>query len=166
VDTAAAARIDPNDAQRIQRALEVYRATGKALSEWQQASTGLVQQVRYLKIALRPESRRVLHRRIEHRLNDMLNKGFVEEVETLRKRPGLTAGHSSMRAVGYRQLWEHLDGATSLDEARARALYATRQLAKRQLTWLRSEADLADFDPLEGGAIDAISRTLIEFFDA
>lgn len=166
VDPAAAARIDPNDSQRIQRALEVYRVTGKPLSEWQRVSAVRADPVRYLRIGLRPGTRSVLHQRIERRLNDMLNNGFVGEVEKLRQRPDLTAGHSSMRAVGYRQLWEHLDGTTSLDEARARALYATRQLAKRQITWLRSETGLKEFDPLEGGSIDAISRTLIEFFDA
>ena len=93
----------------------------------------------------------------------MLNNGFLEEVKVLRERPGLTRAHSSMRSVGYRQLWEHLDGETSLHEARDKALYATRQLAKRQITWLRSERGLATFDPLEDDTIDAISRSLIEF---
>lgn len=166
VDPPAAARINPNDSQRIQRALEVWRASGRALSDWQQDGAQLARRRRYLRIGLWPTSRRVLHERIESRLNLMLNNGFVDEVQRLREREGLTSAHPSMRAVGYRQLWEHLDGATALDEARARALAATRQLAKRQITWLRSEPSLACFDPLEARTIDAISTTLIEFFDA
>ena len=166
VDPSAAARINPNDSQRIQRALEVWRASGRPLSDWQQDGAQLARRCRYLRIGLWPTSRRVLHERIESRLNLMLNNGFVEEVQRLRGREGLTSAHPSMRAVGYRQLWEHLDGVTALDEARARALAATRQLAKRQITWLRSEPSLTCFDPLEARTIDAISTTLIEFFDA
>ena len=96
----------------------------------------------------------------------MLNNGFLEEVKALYERPGLSADHPSMRSVGYRQLWEHLAGKTSFEEAGKRALYATRQLAKRQVTWLRSEQDINRFDPLEADVIDAISRGLIEFLDA
>lgn len=167
VDPEAAARIEPNDRQRIQRALEVYRASGRPLSDWQDdACQGGIPDVRYLKLALQPATREVLHARIEARLNSMLNNDFLEEVKVLHERPGLTADHPSMRSVGYRQLWEHLDGRTSLDEARDKALYATRQLAKRQITWLRSERGLKSFDPLEAGVIDAISRCLVKFFDA
>ena len=96
----------------------------------------------------------------------MLNNKFLEEVKVLYERPGLTSDHPSMRSVGYRQLWEHLDGKTGFEEASRKALYATRQLAKRQVTWLRSENNLQTFDPLEASVIDAISTTLIEFFDA
>jgi tRNA dimethylallyltransferase len=96
----------------------------------------------------------------------MLNNSFLDEVKVLRQRPGLTAEHSSMRSVGYRQLWAHLDGEGSMEEAGRRALYATRQLAKRQITWLRSESGLRSFDPLEPGTIDAMSASLIEFFNA
>jgi len=166
VDPVAAARINPNDSQRVQRALEVWLASGKALSAWQQDGAQGSPRYDYLRIGLWPARRRTLHERIEARLNAMLNNGFLEEVRGLREREGLTGRHPSMRAVGYRQLWEHLDGATTLDQARDRALAATRQLAKRQITWLRSEASLTRFDPLEAGTIDAISRTLIEFFDA
>jgi tRNA dimethylallyltransferase len=166
VDPVAASRINPNDSQRIQRALEVWMASGRALSDWQQDGAQLPARYHHLRIGLWPESRRMLHERIESRLNAMLNNGFLEEVRGLREREGLTSTHPSMRAVGYRQLWEHLSGATTLEEARASALAATRQLAKRQITWLRSEASLIRFDPLEAGTIDAISRTLIEFFDA
>jgi tRNA dimethylallyltransferase len=166
VDPAAAARINPNDSQRIQRALEVWLASGRALSDWQRDGGQLAAPCRYLRIGLWPASRRMLHERIESRLNSMLNNGFLEEVRRLRERDGLTSRHPSMRAVGYRQFWEHLDGATTLEQARTRALAATRQLAKRQITWLRSEASLSRFDPLEASTIDAISSTLIEFFDA
>ncbi|MDJ0813574.1 MAG: tRNA (adenosine(37)-N6)-dimethylallyltransferase MiaA [Woeseiaceae bacterium] len=167
VDPAAAARIEPADRQRIQRALEVYLASGRPLSEWQvmdadSPGDGL----EFVKFSLEPATRRVLHERIEARLNIMLNNGFLEEVKVLYERPQLTAEHPSMRSVGYRQLWEHLAGQTSFEEAGQRALYATRQLAKRQVTWLRSEQDINRYDPLEAGLIDAISRTLIEFLDA
>ena len=167
VDPEAAARIEPNDRQRIQRALEVYMSTGKTLTQWQTAGTGAVPDgVHYLKLALQPATRAILHERIEDRLNVMLNNDFLGEMKALHERPGLTPEHPSMRSVGYRQLWEYLDGQTDLDEAGRRALYATRQLAKRQITWLRSESDLLSFDPLEAGVIDSISATLIEFFNA
>ena len=167
VDPEAAARIKPNDRQRIQRALEVYLGSGRPLSEWQsagarKASSGLD----FVKLALEPATRQILHERIQMRLNTMLNNGFLDEVKVLYERPALTAEHPSMRSVGYRQLWEHLAGRTSLEEAGKRALYATRQLAKRQVTWLRSEKGVNRFDPLEAGVIDAISSCLIEFLDA
>jgi tRNA dimethylallyltransferase len=167
IDPAAAERIKPNDKQRIQRALEVYLTSGTPLSEWQsREKSAHDQDLRFAKFALQPATRQILHARIENRLNLMLNNGFLDEVKVLRERPGLTAGHPSMRSVGYRQLWAHLDGEVSMEEAGKRALYATRQLAKRQITWLRSESDLRSFDPLEGTTIDAISASLIEFLDA
>ena len=164
VDPEAANRIKPNDRQRIQRALEVYLSSGKTLSEWHRADSGTAGDgLRFVKLALQPASRKVLHERIDRRLKFMLNNGFLDEVKVLRQRPDLTAQHSSMRSVGYRQLWQHLDGETSLEAAREKALHATRQLAKRQITWLRSEPELQSFDPLEVQTIDAISRSLIEF---
>ncbi len=167
IDPAAAERIKPNDRQRIQRALEVYLASGTPLSEWHsRARTAQDHNLSFLKIALQPATRRVLHERIEERLNLMLNNSFLDEVKVLHERPGLTAEHPSMRSVGYRQLWAHLDGELSMEEAGKRALYATRQLAKRQITWLRNESDLTSFDPLEGRTIDAISTSLREFFNA
>lgn len=167
VDPEAAARIKPNDRQRIQRALEVYLASGRPLSKWQSAGAGsLSSGLDFVKLSLEPARRQILHERIQLRLNTMLNNGFLEEVKVLYDRPKLTAEHPSMRSVGYRQLWEHLAGQTSLEEAGKRALYATRQLAKRQVTWLRSETGVNRFDPLEAGVIDAISSCLIEFLDA
>jgi tRNA dimethylallyltransferase len=167
VDNIAAERLDPNDKQRIQRALEVYCSSGKSLSDWlAEAESAESSRCQFAKLALQPATRSILHERIEQRLNMMLNNGFLEEVKVLYDRPGLTAEHASMRSVGYRQLWEHLDGRISLQDAADKALYATRQLAKRQVTWLRSETGLSSFDPLEAGVIDAMSRSLIEFFDA
>jgi tRNA dimethylallyltransferase len=162
VDPDAASRIKPNDRQRIQRALEVFRASGKPLSTWQQGSAPARDDISYVKVGLNIEPRSVLHDRIARRLDSMLEQGFVGEVERLRRRPGLTADHPAMRAVGYRQFWQHLDGDFDLDEARDRALYATRQLAKRQITWLRSETGIFLIDPLEPGAIDAISTFLAQ----
>ena len=162
VDPAAAARIKPRDRQRIQRALEVYRASGTPLSAWQEDSTPARDDVDYLKVGLNIEPRSVLHDRIAQRLDAMLAQGFLGEVERLRRRPGLSLDHPSMRSVGYRQFWQHLDGDTDFEEARDRALFATRQLAKRQITWLRSETDIFLVDPLEAGAIDAITGFLAQ----
>lgn len=160
LDPAAAKRIKPNDRQRIQRALEVYRASGRPLSDWQRDSAPRRDDIRYLKIGLNIEPRSILHERIAKRLSMMVEGGFVEEVRALRERPDLTADSPAMRSVGYRQFWQYLDGAFSLDEARNKALYATRQLAKRQITWLRSETEVFLANPLEAGAIDAISGFL------
>ena len=162
VDPTVAARIKPNDRQRIQRALEVYRASGQPLSEWQRDSAPARADIEYLKIGLNIEPRRILHDRIEQRLDLMVEGGFIDEVRRLRERPELTADHPSMRSVGYRQFWQHLDRTYDLDEARDRALFATRQLAKRQITWLRSETDIFMVNPLEAAAIDAISTFLAQ----
>ena len=162
IDPQAAERINPNDSQRIQRALEVFMASGKPISQWQlQARDEAQNDVRFIKIALQPATRELLHARIEERLNLMLNNGFIEEVKELYQLPGLTAKNPSMRSVGYRQIWQHLEGETTLEEAETKALFATRQLAKRQITWLRSESDLNSFDPLEVGTVDAISAFLV-----
>ena len=162
VDPEAAARINPNDSQRIQRALEVYLASGTPLTEWQKNSPRDPggDAIEYVKIGLLIEPRSVLHERIAERLDNMLAEGFIAEMRELMRRPGLGPGCPSMRSVGYRQFWAHLAGEVSQDEARERALAATRQLAKRQHTWLRSETGLRLVNPLETGAIDAISTIL------
>ncbi|MCB1845676.1 MAG: tRNA (adenosine(37)-N6)-dimethylallyltransferase MiaA [Halioglobus sp.] len=161
VDSIAAARIAENDSQRIQRALEVFRQSGKALSQWQQeAPRPLIH--RFIRIALLPAERSVLHYRIAGRLAKMLETGFLDEVRHLKTRPGLSASSPSMRSVGYRQLWAHLDGETDLATAAERALFATRQLAKRQITWLRKEPLLNLLDPLEAGTMGTILSLLRE----
>jgi tRNA dimethylallyltransferase len=141
LDAVTAARLAPNDSQRIQRALEVYRITGKPLSTLFKAgahggASGV--SARYLNLALEPSDRSVLHERIETRLDAMLEAGLVDEVRRLRQRGDLHADLPSMRCVGYRQVWQYLDGRIHALQMRGQALAATRQLAKRQLTWLRS----------------------------
>ena len=162
VDPAAAERIKPNDRQRIQRALEVYRSSGTPLSVWQQDSAPRRDDIRFLKTGLNIEPRSLLHERIERRLDLMVEGGFIEELRRLRERPGLMADCPAMRSVGYRQFWQYLEGECSLPEARDKALFATRQLAKRQITWLRSETDVFVHNPLEADAIDAISTFLAQ----
>ncbi|RBC19092.1 tRNA (adenosine(37)-N6)-dimethylallyltransferase MiaA, partial [Xanthomonas oryzae pv. oryzae] len=152
VDPVAAARIHATDPQRIQRALEVYRISGRPISYWQALPPGLRLPVRVLKVVLAPRERAVLHGRIERRLDAMLAQGFLAEVEQVRALPQMRAvavplDLPAVRAVGYRQAWEYLDGAGSLAEFRDKAIQATRQLAKRQLTWLRGELDARWFDP-------------------
>jgi tRNA dimethylallyltransferase len=159
VDPAAAARIEPNDSQRIQRALEVYRASGRPLSEWQKRE-GPPRMPPYLRFGLVPEPRAELHRRIELRFKAMLAAGFVDEVARLRRRPLLTERSPSMRAVGYRQIWQHLDGRATQDGAAEKAVAATRQLAKRQLTWLRSEDGFIRYNPLEVDTFGSISAQI------
>jgi tRNA dimethylallyltransferase len=150
VDARTAERIAPNDAQRIQRALEVWRITGKPLSELQGvAKEDLAFDLKG--IALIPE-RAVLHERIAQRFDAMLRLGLIEEVRALRKKYRLNAALPSMRAVGYRQVWEYLEKKVDRTAMRERAIAATRQLAKRQLTWLRSFPDLIRLDA--GGAQD------------
>ena len=152
VDPAAAARIRPGDAQRIQRALEVWRLSGRTLSAWQADPPPPRVPVRVLKLVLAPASRETLHARIEQRLDAMLAAGFLDEVRGLRALPALRDHPRplqlpALRAVGYRQAWEHLDGTTDAATFRDRAVFATRQLARRQLTWLRGALDARWFDP-------------------
>ena len=151
VDPPSARRLEPNDAQRIQRALEVYRATGKPLSEFHSAPRQPLP-FALVSCALVPTDRALLHLRIAERLDRMLALGLVEELRALRRRHALDPSLPSMRSVGYRQAWGFLEGAYGAREMRDRALAATRQLAKRQLTWLRSMTFDAVLDPFEPGA--------------
>lgn len=147
VDPEAAARIHPNHSQRLSRALEVYRVSGIPLSRWhaRQANDEGVpaDHYRVVQLAICPVDRAVLHDRIELRFAQMMAAGFLEEVRHLRRRADLHKDLPAIRAVGYRQLWQHLAGECSLPEAVERGIAATRQLAKRQLTWLRKWPDLA-----------------------
>ncbi|NND66127.1 MAG: tRNA (adenosine(37)-N6)-dimethylallyltransferase MiaA [Halioglobus sp.] len=145
VDPAAAARIHPNHSQRLARALEVYRVSGVPLSEWHATDKGAAAREQYeiRQLAIAPADRAVLHRRIAERFDAMLAAGLVAEVATLYDRGDLHPALPAVRAVGYRQLWQHLAGECSLEEAVERAVAATRQLAKRQFTWLRKWNDLA-----------------------
>ncbi len=157
IDPDSAGRIEPNDRQRIQRALEVYRASGETLTSLTKLSTQPAPGIRFVRVALNPADRGALHARIEQRLEHMIAAGFLDEVRGLMARPGLERDSPAMRAVGYRQFWSFLEGDYDEDEAFRRALYATRQLAKRQITWLRKVPEVFVADPLEAGAGDAIS---------
>jgi len=143
IDPVSAARIHPNDPQRLQRALEVYELTGKTLTEhWQQANHAQVLPYRLRKFAVIPADRLELRERVAIRFHDMLQAGLIAEVEALRALAGMSVDLPSMRAVGYRQVWQYLDGQHDYDEMERLAITATCQLAKRQLTWLRSDHDL------------------------
>jgi tRNA dimethylallyltransferase len=148
IDPPTAARLNANDTQRIQRALEVFRITGKPLSALQGARVIAPAQYRFVPVALVPADRTLLHRRIELRFEAMLAAGLVEELVFLRAKYALSPELPSMRCVGYRQCWEHLDGAYDRAALRDRGIYATRQLAKRQLTWLRAMKEPKVFDCL------------------
>ena len=167
VDPAAAARIRPGDPQRIQRALEVFRISGRPISDWQREPPSSPRlPVKMLKLVVAPRDRATLHARIAARFDAMLEAGFLDEVRALRALPQLQAHTApldlpAIRAVGYRQAWEHLDGRDDAAGFRDRAIFATRQLAKRQLTWLRGELDARRFDPASGG--DALDRALAAF---
>jgi tRNA dimethylallyltransferase len=154
LDPVAAARIHPNDPQRIQRALEVCYAAGRPISELQRETRSPLPDTPLQNWALVSANRVTLHERLEQRFHEMMKLGFLDEVAALRARGDLTTDHPAIRAVGYRQLWAYLDGEFALDEAVRRGIHATRQLAKRQLTWLRSEVDLHRINPHEGGAFE------------
>jgi tRNA dimethylallyltransferase len=167
VDPESALRIHPNDPQRLTRALEVYRVSGLSMTEHRlrqaagnpDAGTSGAGQLPYTvaQLAIAPAQRQVLHDRIAQRFRVMLEQGFVEEVEALRRRSDLHAGLPSIRAVGYRQVWEYLDGELSRNDMVERGIIETRQLAKRQFTWLRGWENLHWLDSL---ACDNLSRAL------
>jgi len=167
VDPVSAARIHPNDPQRLIRALEVYRVSGlsmtahraRQLAESRDADAGAAGHLPYTvaSLAIAPTDRHILHQRIALRFSQMLEQGFVGEVRKLRDRADLHAGLPSIRAVGYRQVWDHLEGKLDENEMQERGIIATRQLAKRQFTWLRGWSDVHWLDSL---ACDNLSRTL------
>jgi tRNA dimethylallyltransferase len=158
VDPVTAARLPPNDSQRIQRALEVFELTGVPLSQLQGAPRG--PGLRLATIALLPHDRAELHRRIERRFDAMLAAGFLDEVRRLMTRGDLDADLPALRSVGYRQAWRHLRGETTFAQFRAEAIAATRQLAKRQITWLRSMRDAQCVDPFGTSVFDDVRRII------
>lgn len=167
IDPDTAARLQPNDVQRIERALEVYRLTGRSMTSLHQASAGEALPYRLLKIALVPADRKVLHERIALRFDQMLADGFVDEVKMLLKKyPGLTPESTSMRCVGYRQALEYLAGDYSVAELRDRGIFATRQLAKRQLTWLRSMDDTVEVDCLNPALHEIVLSEIRQFIQS
>ncbi|NBB91714.1 MAG: tRNA (adenosine(37)-N6)-dimethylallyltransferase MiaA [Gammaproteobacteria bacterium] len=161
-DPAAAAAIRPADTQRIQRALEILRLTGRGPSAHH--GHNRLPRLETLRLVLTPRDRHILHERIVRRFDAMLEQGFIEEVERLRARPGLTGAHASMKSVGYRQVWWSLDDGRDPAECRHRAVAATRQLAKRQLTALRGMTGTLWHDSLRERTIDLIFRQVGEFF--
>jgi tRNA dimethylallyltransferase len=163
LDPAAAERIGRNDAQRLQRALEVIELTGRPLSDLQRGASTRMFPWRVLKLALLPADRTGLHTRIAQRFDTMLADGFLDEVHALRARGNLHAELPAMRAVGYRQAWEHLEGRADPAEFRDRAIFATRQLAKRQITWLRSDYGARLLDPDRPG-LSAIAADAVRLF--
>jgi tRNA dimethylallyltransferase len=165
LDPASAARIRPNDRQRIQRALEVIEATGRPLSVQLAQDLRGARRQEDLAIVLAPADRAVLFDRVAARFDDMLRRGFVEEVRQLRARGDLHAALPSIRLIGYRQLWQHLAGEATLEEASSRAIAATRQLARRQLTWLRAEPGAAWFDAADPGVSERIGARVAEWLD-
>ena len=148
VDPETAARLDPNDSQRIERALEVYYLTNKPLSELLRKPKYVYFPYSPIKIALVPGDREMLHERIAQRFDAMLAQGLIGEVKALREEYGLEPAMPSMRCVGYRQAWDYLEGRLDAEGLREQGIAATRQLAKRQLTWLRSMDDVTEFDCL------------------
>lgn len=163
VDAATAARLKPGDSQRIERALEVFLLTGRPLSDHLAVQTAYRVPLRLHTLVLFPQRRELLHEAIARRFRLMLEQGFIEEVGRLKAEyPSLTAEHNSMRCVGYRQAWDYLDGACAYDAFVDAGIAATRQLAKRQLTWLRkTEADTL-LDPYDGADVFQTASAALE----
>ena len=163
VDKKTADRLHINDSQRITRALEVFQMTEKTLSQWHQEQKRLALPNPLLSIALAPTDRSILHKRIALRFEKMLEKGLIEEVTRLYHRGDLNLDCPSMRSVGYRQIWQYLQGELSLPEAKEKAIIATRQLAKRQYTWLRSWHDAKWFDPTNSDDLESCRLAISHF---
>jgi len=164
IDPQAAARILPNDAQRIQRALEVYRLTGTPLSTLHAAAVGETPNEHYLSLVWNPAERGALYERIERRFRQMMAAGLLDEVRALTQRKDLSPELPALRSVGYRQLLGHLAGAYDLEEGIRLGIVATRHLARRQLIWLRSMGEVEWFDSLAAEAADRIKRRVGAMF--
>lgn len=156
IDPQAASKILPNDGQRIQRALEVFKLTGRRLSELQSEAVGQTPTENFISTVWNPSDRAILYERIAARFSSMMERGLLEEVRRLFERKDLSHDLPALRAVGYRQLFEHLSGQVSLEEAVRRGIIATRHLARRQLVWLRAGHAFEWFDSLELSARDRI----------
>lgn len=162
-DPVTAARLHVNDTQRISRALEVFLISGRPMSAWHAEQTEDALPNPLLAIALAPQDRQLLHLRIKRRFEQMLEQGFLDEMAALYYRGDLSPEMPSMRSVGYRQFWQYLDGELSLSEATEKSIIATRQLAKRQYTWLRSWPDAVWFDPFDPDELAQAKSQVIEF---
>jgi len=156
IDPVAAVRIHPNDPQRVQRALEVYELTGKPMTQLHAEAQAEEIPYQKIKLIIAPRDRAVLHEKIALRFKKMLQQGLVAEVETLYQRGDLTVQMPSIRAVGYRQVWSYLDGEINAEEMQETGIIATRQLAKRQFTWLRRETDAHSFYTEEQDVFSAV----------
>lgn len=160
VDPATAERLPPTDAQRIQRALEIHALTGQPMSALLGGREARTAPHRFLNLSLEPSDRAALHARIEARFDAMLAQGFLDEVRALRARGDLHPGLPSIRCVGYRQAWDYLEGRLHGAEMRGQAIAATRQLAKRQLTWLRALPERRVIDCLDRSALEAVTEAV------
>jgi tRNA dimethylallyltransferase len=164
IDPDSAKRINKNDPQRIQRALEVHKISGKTMTQLYAEDQGNQLDYETLKIVIAPE-RALLHKRIEQRFEIMLKHGFIEEVEKLKASPKIKFDMPSMRCVGYRQVWQYLDGDLTYDEMVFKGIVATRQLAKRQWTWLRKEENAIWLDSTQVGYLDTIKKLTENFIE-
>ncbi len=166
VDPQTAARLDPNDAQRIQRALEIYYIEGRSMTDLLKKPKYVYFPYTPIRVALLPGDRAALHERIAQRFDAMLDAGLVDEVRRLREEYALEPDMPAMRCVGYRQAWDHLNGNISLAELREQGIAATRQLAKRQLTWLRGMEGITEFDCLADNVGDLVLEYIRQELEA
>lgn len=162
IDPDSADRIHPNDPQRIQRALEIYEISGRSMTEHYENGAASPFPYEVIKIILIPGDRSILHERIKDRFLKMLDDGFIEEVRAFHKNDRFSGSLPAMRMVGYRQIWNYLDGKTNYEEMVEKGIAATRQLAKRQMTWLRKEENGIWLDSDESGMVDKIQGILCE----
>jgi tRNA dimethylallyltransferase len=165
LDPVTAARLAPNDSKRIQRALEICLLSGRPASALYAEQQQVAPPYRFLSLALLPSDRAWLHERIALRFKLMLQQGFVDEVEALRAKYTLNADLPSMRCVGYRQAWDVLENTLAAKELEERGIYATRQLAKRQITWLTNSIACEPFDCLQNNNADLIGRRVVKFLE-
>jgi len=166
VDPETAARLEPNDAQRVQRALEIYYITGKSMTDLLKKPKYVYFPYTPIRISLAPADRAALHERIAQRFDAMLSAGLVDELRRLRENYALEPDMPAMRCVGYRQAWDHMTGKISRDELRNQGIAATRQLAKRQLTWLRAMEGVTEFDCLADNVGDLVLEYIRQELEA